>query len=372
MNQLPEELLYSIALTMVPNIGAIQARILLEHFSNARNIFRASIKDLEQVPGIGTIRARSIRTYREFSLAEKEMSFLEKNRIKALLYNDNEYPKRLHHCEDPPPVLYYKGNANLNTDKVLSIVGTRRETGYGREILSEIMCKLEGYGILIISGLAYGIDAVAHRQAIKNGLPTVGVLAHGLDRLYPSLHHPLARDMLKDGGLITDFTSGVKPDKQNFPKRNRVVAGMADALLVVESGIIGGSIITVNMAAGYNREVFAVPGRVHDHKSEGCNKLIKDNNAVLTRSAEDILEHMNWTNKDFIPKAQQEIFYDLSNDEKQIIHLLMEKGNLHIEVLRQTCAMGPSAFSAALLNLEMEHLVQAYPGKIYGPVQPVS
>lgn len=370
MNDLPEEILFSIALTMVPHIGAIQARILLEHFGCARDIFRASTRNLEQVPGIGSIRARSLRSYREFAIAEKEMSFLEKNRIKVLLYNDNEYPKRLHHCEDPPPVLYYKGNADLNAQKVLSIVGTRRETAYGRDILSEIMDKLQGFGILIISGLAYGIDAIAHRLAIKNGMPTVGVLAHGLDRLYPSLHSSLAREMLNDGGLITDFASGVKPDKQNFPKRNRVVAGMADALLVVESGIIGGSIITVNMAAGYNREVFAVPGRIHDHKSEGCNKLIKDNSAVLTRSAEDILLHMNWTNEGNIPKAQREIFYPLNNEEKQIINLLKEKGKLTIEALRQSCAMSPSAFSAALLNLEMEGLVRAYPGRVYGPVQP--
>ena len=172
--------------------------------------------------------------------------------------------------------------------------------------------------------------------------------------------------MVVNGGLITDFTSGVKPDKQNFPKRNRIVAGMADALLVVESGIVGGSMITANMATGYNREVFAIPGRIHDHKSEGCNKLIKENTAVLTGSAEDILSHMNWISDPIVPVKQREIFYRVSNEEEMIMRLLQEKGNLHIEALQQSCALGPSAFSSALLNLEMENLIRAYPGRIYG------
>jgi len=370
MNTIPEDLLYAIALTMVPHVGAIQARILLEHFTTAKNIFRASARDLENVPGIGTVRARSIRAFRDFSIAEKEISFIEKSRVNALLYNDNEYPKRMHHCEDPPVVLYCKGNADLNASKVVSIVGTRRETEYGKDVLTEIITRLAGQDILVLSGLAYGIDAIAHRLAIRHGLPTVGVVAHGLDRVYPSLHQSLAREMLVNGGLITDFTSGVKPDKQNFPKRNRIVAGMADALLVVESGIIGGSMITANIATGYNRDVFAIPGRIHDHKSEGCNKLIKENTAILTCSAEDILTHMNWISESPPPVKQQEIFYQLSKDEEMIVKLLQEKGTLHIEALQQGCAMGPSAFSSALLNLEMENLVRAYPGRMYGLAAP--
>ena len=366
MNALPDELLYAIALTMVPHIGAIQTRILLEHFHSARNVFKAGTRDLEYVPGIGTIRAREIRNFCDFSSVEREIEFLNKHHIKVLLYNDNDYPKRLHHCEDPPSVLYYKGNADLNAEKVLSIVGTRRETDYGRDVLSEIMAGLSGTGILVLSGLAYGIDAIAHCLALKNGLLTVGVLAHGLDRLYPSLHNSLAREMLGKGGLITDFTSGVKPDKQNFPKRNRIVAGMADALLVVESGLIGGSMITVNMAADYNRDVFAVPGRIHDEKSEGCNLLIRNNRANLARSAEDILIHMNWKKDANQPVIQKEIFYPLNKDEKIIMALLSDHGNMHIEALQRSVAIGPSAFSSALLNLEMERLVKAFPGKIYG------
>jgi DNA processing protein len=264
---------------MVPNVGAIQSKVLLEHFCSPENIFSASTRDLENVPGIGTIRARSIRSFRDFSIAEKEIRFMEKFMIRPILYNDDEYPKRLKHCDDPPTLLFYRGNADLNVAKVLSIVGTRQETDYGKQVLAEIMSGLRGTEILVLSGLAYGIDAIAHKMAMKNDLATVGVLAHGLDRLYPSQNNSLAREMLQHGGLVTDFMSGSKPDKQNFPKRNRIVAGMADALLVVESGITGGSMITVNMAAGYNREVFAVPGRIHDHKSEGCNLLIMDNKA---------------------------------------------------------------------------------------------
>ncbi len=371
MKTIPEDLIYAIALTMVPNVGAIQAKILLEHFSSARDIFSAGTRELEHVPGIGTIRAKSIRSFREFQLAEKETRFMDKFGIRALQYNDNEYPKRLRYCDDPPSVLYYKGNAELNVPKVISIVGTRRETEYGRDVLSEIMADLSGTGILVLSGLAYGIDAIAHRLALKNGLSTIGVLAHGLDRLYPSLHNALAREMLEQGGLITDFTSGEKPDKQNFPKRNRIVAGMSDALLVVESGITGGSMITVNMAGSYNREVFAVPGRIHDHKSEGCNKLINENKAILARSAEDILVHLNWKQETIIPKIQQEIFYRMNRDEEKIFQLLQQHGNMHIEILQKSCGIGPSAFSAALLNLEMENLVRAYPGRIYGPASPV-
>ncbi len=366
MKTIQEDLLYAIALTMVPNVGLIQAKILLEHFGSARNIFRAGTKELESIPGMGTIRAGSVRKFRDFSVAEKELLFVQKAKIRAILYNDNEYPKRLRHCEDPPLVLFYKGNADLNADKVLSIVGTRRETDYGKSVLNEIMEGLSGSGLLILSGLAYGIDAIAHRTALKNGLPTVGVLAHGLDRIYPPLHQPLAREMLQQGGLITDFISGSKPDKQNFPKRNRIVAGMADALLVVESGLTGGSMITVTMAAGYNRDVFAIPGRIHDHKSEGCNMLIRDNKAGLVHSAGDILQHMNWTIKPAAKKIQQEIFYAFSEDEEKIYTLLRDHGNMHIDMLMQYSAISLSAFSSALLKLEMENLIVAFPGRMFG------
>ena len=366
MKPIRDEVLYSIALTMVPNVGAIQSKILLEHFSTAENIFRASSRDLENVPGIGTIRARSIRSFRDFSLAEKEIRFMEKFKIRPILYNDEEYPKRLKHCDDPPTMLFYRGNADLNAGKVLSIVGTRQETEYGKQVLAEIMSGLEGSGILVLSGLAYGIDALAHRMALKNGLSTVGVLAHGLDRLYPSQNNALAREMLQRGGLVTDFMSGSKPDKQNFPKRNRIVAGMADALLVIESGITGGSIITVNMAAGYNREVFAVPGRIHDHKSEGCNLLIMDNKARLARSADDILIQMNWVKETNTRKNQPEIFYKATENEEKILAMLNKNGQMHIDQLMQSCTMHLAAFSASLLNLEMEKQIKAFPGRRYG------
>ncbi|HEX5667961.1 MAG TPA: DNA-processing protein DprA, partial [Chitinophagaceae bacterium] len=270
----PGELLYFIALTQVPQIGSVHSKILLEKFGTAGEVFRAKRSLLEKIDGIGAIRAKNISNFKDLRKAEKELAFIEKYRINPLMFHQDEYPKRLKQCADPPVILFYKGNADLNAEKIISIVGTRKQTDYGRFLVEHYLEAWKDQEILIISGLAYGIDQIAHRNSLRFGLSTVGVLANGLDTIYPSSHTSLARDMILNGGLITEFLSGTKPDKQNFPRRNRIVAGMSDAVLVVETDIKGGSMITAEIAGGYNREIFAIPGRVHDRKSAGCNCLI--------------------------------------------------------------------------------------------------
>ena len=270
------DFLYQLALTEVPNIGCVQAKILAQHFGEAEKIFKAKQSTLEKIEGIGTIRANSIKNFTDFSPAEEEIKFLEKFKIQPLFINDKNYPQRLLNCYDSPTLLFYKGTADLNASKSISVVGTRTHTDYSKKITDKLIEELSAQNVLIISGMAYGVDALAHKAAVKNNLPTVGVLAHGLDQIYPAEHSNLAKDMLKnDGGLLTEFRSKTKPDKHNFPTRNRIVAGMSDATIVIESGIKGGSMVTAELANGYNKDVFAFPGKVTDSKSAGCNYLIK-------------------------------------------------------------------------------------------------
>lgn len=288
------DLLYQLSLTLVPNIGPVQAKILLQHF-DAAEIFKARKTALEKIEGIGGIRANNIKAFTDFSKAEEEIGFIEKYKIKSLFLTDKDYPQRLLNCYDSPILLYYRGTADLNGSKVIAIVGTRNNSDYGKQVTEKLIKELATQNVLIVSGLAFGIDAIAHKSAIKNQLPTVGVLGHGLDQIYPSEHSGLAKDMIKHrGGLLTEFRSHSKPDKHNFPIRNRIVAGMSDATIVIETGIKGGSMITAELANGYNKDVFAFPGRTSDTKSAGCNYLIKNNKAVLLTDAQELIEMMGW------------------------------------------------------------------------------
>ena len=292
--QVFSNLLYQIALTLVPNIGDVQAKALLNHFGDAGSIFKATRKDLEQIEGMGTIRARAIRSMTDFTRAENELAFIEKFKITPIFLTDPAYPKRLLNCYDSPMLLYYKGTADLNCSKILSIVGTRNFSVYGKQVCEKLIKDLSEQDILIVSGLAYGIDTLAHKNALKYGLKTIGVLAHGLDRIYPTENKTLAKQMIGFGGLLSEFKSDTNPDKQNFPRRNRIVAGMSDAVIVIETTVKGGSLITAELANGYNKDVFAIPGRITDPKNEGCNYLVKSNKAALITSAADIVENMGW------------------------------------------------------------------------------
>ncbi len=360
------DLTYQIALTLVPNIGDIHAKALVNHFGNAGDIFKAKKKDLEQIEGIGWVKAKSIKDFKDLSIAEDEISFIEKYKITPLFISDKNYPQRLLNCYDSPIMLYYKGIAELNASKIVAIVGTRNNNDYGKSVCEKLVEDLAGENILVVSGLAFGIDSIAHKTALKNNLKTIGVLAHGLDRIYPSQNKSLAKAMIEQGGLLTDFRSKTNPDRQNFPKRNRIVAGISDAIVVIETGIKGGSLITAELGNGYNKDVFAIPGRITDTKNEGCNYLIKNNKAGLITSANDLLENMGWKEyKKPSAKKQRELFIELTNDEKIIVTILQQNEQIHIDELYIKTALSSSAVASALLTLEMQNVVTSLPGKIY-------
>jgi DNA processing protein len=364
-----KDLLYQIALTLIPNIGPVQAKILLQQFEPA-DIFKAKRSSLEKTEGIGSIKANNIKDFNEFKIAEDEIAFIEKYRIKTLFLTDNDYPKRLLNCYDSPTLLYYKGDADLNASKIIAVIGTRNHTEYGKQITEKLIADLAKLNITIISGLAYGIDALAHKAALKHKLLTIGVLAHGLDQVYPSQHTALAKDMIKHGGgLLTEFRSNTNPDKHNFPARNRIVAGMSDATIVIETGIKGGSMITAELANGYNKDVFAFPGKVTDSKSGGCNSLIKNNKAVLLTDAQELIEIMGWEERTGSQKpgvrSQKELFIELSNEEKIIVKILKEKESSHIDEINFKSGLSSSAVAAAILSLELQNVVSSQPGKLY-------
>jgi DNA processing protein len=360
------DLIYQLALTLVPNVGYVHAKILALHFGSAENVFKANRTLLEKMEGIGSIRASSIKTFKDFRKAENEIEFIEKYKIKPLFLTDKQYPQRLLNCYDPPTLIFYKGNADLNSSKIIGIVGTRDNTDYGKQFTEKFIKDLASTGAIIISGLAFGIDAIAHKAALKNKLETIGVLGHGLDTIYPAEHSGLAKEIIKHGGLLTEFRSKTKPDKHNFPSRNRVVAGICDATVLVETGIKGGSMITAEMANSYNRDVFAVPGRTSDTKSAGCNQLIKNNKAILLTDAQQFLEIMGWDSSIVRSKKhQKELFIELSNDEQKVVNILEEKDTVAIDELVIKSGCSSSTLAATILNLELKNVIQSLPGKMY-------
>lgn len=357
---------YDIALTFVPEVGIKTARALLTKFGNAESIFKASISELKKINGVGEARAKSFKEKIIFERTEEELKFVEKNNIRLLFFNGSDYPKRLRHCDDAPSLLYYKGNTDLNSSKLIAVIGTRKNTDYGQRTTEYLIEELKSVeDLIIVSGLAAGIDAIAHKAALRNSLQTVGVLGHSLDRIYPFTNKSLADDMIQHGGLLSEFPSGTKPDRQNFPVRNRVVAGMTDITVVVESEIKGGAMITAYMALSYNRDVAAIPGRVFDSKSSGPNHLIKRNIAVPITSGEDLLELMGWNNSVSNKTSQKQLFIELSETEQVIVNLLRTKDKLHADELLLQTSFKSSELASVLLQLEMQGLVKSLPGKYY-------
>ncbi len=364
-----EALLYHLALTMVPQLGDIQIGILLSHFKDPLAVFRAGKKELEAVPGIGAVRAAFIHQFNRFDDAAAEIAFAEKNKINILVRGTKGYPHKLHECIDAPHVLFYKGTAALDAARILSIVGTRSPTAYGRERVGELLGVLAAHGVLVVSGLAYGIDTLAHKAALDNGLQTVGVLAHGLDRIYPSSNLSLAKEMIAQGGLLTECWQGTQPLKQHFPKRNRIVAGMADAVVVIESGEKGGSLITADLANGYDKYVMAYPGRSVDTFSKGCNRLIRTHLADLVTCGKDVVDFMKWEPIESIPcKTNAGHIANpllLEAEEQLLLELFSEKDSMHIDELMLRSGIAAAAVSVLLFSLEMKGMLVQQPGKCY-------
>ncbi len=360
-----DELYYRMALTMIPELGPVCARLLIEHFGEASSIFKAKKKDISAIEGIGPVRAKYLKEWNAFAEAEEEIAFTEKHHIRSLFITDKDYPQRLLNCYDPPTLLYYRGTADLNHSRIISIIGTRNHTEYGKQVTEQLIASLSSQQVLIVSGLAFGIDAIAHKISVQQKIPTIGVLAHGMDTIYPSQHTLLAKDMLLHGGLITEFRKHTKPDKHNFPKRNRIVAGMADATIVIETATRGGSMITAELAHNYNRDLFAVPGKITDSKSSGCLKLIQQNKAMIFTGADQLIETMGWQEKKKNTKKQKELFIDLSDDEKVIAALLQLKECTPFDEIYFKSRLSSSSVAAAILQLELKNVISSLPGKMY-------
>ncbi|MBK1438955.1 DNA-protecting protein DprA [Parapedobacter sp. ISTM3] len=359
-------LLHQIALTKVKGIGPILGRHLVSRFGNAEAVFSASKQELTTIPGIGGHLADAILHAGALHEAENELRFVEKHRIQVLFSGNKDYPKRLDECPDAPLLLYYKGCADLNAARMVSIVGTRNATSYGKAVCSEFIEALLPYHTTVISGLAYGIDSFAHRNALTHGISTIGVLGHGLDRIYPAANREMAAKMLDCGGLLTEFPSGTKPDRQHFPMRNRIIAGLADVVIVVEAAAKGGALITAEIANTYNRDVCAFPGNLNQAFSAGCNYLIKTNRAHLITSVKDLAYLMNWE-----PEAkrtssgQLELPISLGAPEQRVYDAIQAAGQMAIDDLLLKLQWPQSKLAITLLEMELKGVIAALPGKIY-------
>ncbi|MCC7515237.1 MAG: DNA-protecting protein DprA [Bacteroidia bacterium] len=370
-NKFEDELVFRLALTQLPGVGHGLAKTLVSYCGSAGTVFKERQDALKKIPGIGSIIADNIKQgkTKALALAESELGFIQKHKIKALFYTDKEYPSRLKLCNDGPAMLFVKGNCNFNASKVLAFVGTRNATEYGKSITEQLIQELSLHDdLLIVSGLAYGIDIAAHKACLKNEIPTVGVVAHGLDSLYPAIHKSTADKMMEKGGIISDFISGTKPDKENFPSRNRIVAGMSDAVIVVESAIKGGALITADIANSYNRDVFAIPGNVHNEYSKGCNAYIRDNKANLIQSVTDIEFFLGWDlkkNKNEKKQVQATLFLELPPDERKLVDYLKQNIRSDIDSICMYSGLAIGKIPNLLLTLELKGLIKVHPGKVY-------
>jgi DNA processing protein len=363
-----DNLRYKIGLTFIPGIGSINSKKLVAYCGGVENVFKASKRTLLNVPGIGKSLSEVVLHQSVLEQADKEIEFLRKHKIQALFYLDNNYPERLKNCPDSPVIIYMKGDTDLNHPKIVSIVGTRNATNYGKASTEQLIRELaeRNHNPLIISGLAYGIDITAHRMALKYGLDTIAVLAHGLTTIYPQVHTKTAKEIIRKGALVTEFRHDQKAEMPNFVKRNRVIAGLADVTIVVESSKKGGALITADIANSYNRDVFAIPGRINDTRSEGCNRLIKSNRAALLEKVEDLEYIMNWDTT--VPKTdhlQGSLFTQLSAEEKLLVTILKSKGDCFIDDLAIESNLPPSVVSSLLLQLEFSGIIKSMPGKIF-------
>lgn len=361
-----EELLYRIALTQVDQIGDRRARKLLEHFETAREIFHAPPKRLMSLGAYTQRKTPSLRSSIDDKRIRRELSFINKYSIKPLFITDPQYPQKLKECPDAPVLLYYKGNVDLNNSKMIAVVGTRENTDYGQRVTEELVAGLQELDVVVVSGLALGIDIIAHRKAVQLNLPTVGVMAHGMDMVYPFQHRHVTKEMIRNGGLLTEYLSGTEPDRFNFPMRNRIVAGLCDATVVVETEKKGGAMITAKLAASYNREVAAFPGRCTDRKSDGCNYLLRTQIAQLITGADDLMEMMNWQKQPMNKIAQGRLFRQhLTDTETRVMSVLNASESMHFDEVCLKTGIKASQLSSLLLGMEMNGIIYCLPGKRY-------
>ncbi len=360
-------LVYKLALGMIPGVGDITARKLVSFTGSVEAVFKESYRSLTRIPGVGEALASAVARHEYLDAAKTEAEFVEKHGIKVFFYLDDDYPVRLRQCEDSPVTFYFRGNADLNSPMILSIVGTRNATQRGRELCQAIVSGLAVHfpQLLIVSGLAYGVDITAHKAALAGNLPTVAVLGHGLKTIYPSVHAGVARAMLDNGGHITDFPSATLPERNNFIRRNRIIAGISDATLIIESGVRGGALITADIAASYNRDVMAVPGRPGDEWSAGCNALIRCNRAALVENADDIEYLLGWKPAALATPVQGALFKGMTGNEKRIYEALGGDDGMTIDMLAGAAGIPVSKLSAILLQMELAGMITPYPGNVY-------
>ncbi len=362
-----DELKYQIALTMAQDIGPVTARKLIKELGSARAVLKAPPESLMKIKGIGKVLSESFQSTLLMQKAEKEIEFMLRHSINALFYKDENYPSRLNECVDGPVLLYARGEKGLHAQKILSVVGTRRATSYGRNTCMEIIKGLSTMvsDLVIVSGLAYGIDVIAHRAALECGIPTVAALGHGLATLYPYSHRDTAKKISKQGALITDFHSGMGPERNNFIRRNRIIAGLADATLVVESAETGGALITAGMASSYDRDVLAVPGRVGDDRSKGCNRLIRNTVAALVESPEDIIHHLNWHEDNVAGMVQPGEVFTFTQKERQVLDLILQHHGIDPGLLSSMSGISIQEVLVLLLEMELKQWVSVGPGNQY-------
>ncbi len=358
-----QDLLYKLAFNYIPNIGAVSVKNLISYCGGIKEVFSASKRQLINTPGIGESRANDFLKADPLKKAEQELKAIEGKDIELIFYLDKKYPARLKNYPDSPLLLYSKGKLELNAPRMVAIVGTRKVTTYGTLECEKIIEGLQEYNCTIVSGLAYGVDTIAHRHAVKCGMPTIGVLGNGMQSIYPAANRDLARKMLNNGGILSEYEMSQKPDRENFPKRNRIIAGMTDVVLIVESARKGGSMISAEYANNYNKDVFAIPGKTTDEFSEGCNHLIKTHKAHLCTSAEDIAYIMRWDKQ--AESKQLELLIELSPEEQDIIALIKEHPNIGLDSLHYKSTTPLAKLTSILLNLEFKGILKSLPGKKY-------
>ncbi len=360
-----QELFNLLALLKVDGVGDIMGKKLLNSFGDASAIFKAKSSQLAAVDGIGSVLLKNLKDKSVFEKADKELSFIKNNNIEISFFQDENYPERLKHCIDAPILIFTAGNLDFKNKKIISIVGTRQITSYGTDFCKKLIEDIAPLDPVIVSGFAYGVDIVAHQVAMDFNLQTVGVLAHGLNQIYPRTHKKYMARMEEKGGFITEFWSDSNPDKEKFVRRNRIVAGMAEATIVIESADKGGSLITANMANDYNRDVFAVPGRVTDKYSQGCNNLIKTQKANVLTSAADLIYMLNWDIKENPKTIQKQLFVQLESEEQKVYDFLQKNGKELLDLISIECEIPIFKLSGILIGMELKGVIRPLPGKLF-------